>query len=118
MRTTSGSVFREMLETSRLFHFVGLGMDELSGGATLVPRSSARCKVGHSECRELVEETPQAPTPSEDSGAVLGVSGQALRAICWADVVARSMRVARPIVSCSQSKRQTYSSDSVSGSGF
>ncbi len=45
---------------------LGLGMDELSAGATLVPRvKRAVQSLAISECRELVEETLKLQTPSE-----------------------------------------------------
>jgi phosphoenolpyruvate-protein phosphotransferase (PTS system enzyme I) len=45
---------------------LGLGMDELSAGATLVPRvKRAVQSLAISECRELVEETLKLHTPSE-----------------------------------------------------
>jgi phosphotransferase system enzyme I (PtsI) len=45
---------------------LGLGMDELSAGATLVPRvKRAVQSLAISECRELVEETFKLQTPSE-----------------------------------------------------
>src|SRR5437899_1501532 len=45
---------------------LGLGMDELSAGATLVPRvKRAVQSLAISECRELVEEALKLQTPSE-----------------------------------------------------
>jgi len=45
---------------------LGLGMDELSAGATLVPRvKRAVQSLAIPECRELVEETLKLQTPSE-----------------------------------------------------
>jgi phosphoenolpyruvate-protein phosphotransferase (PTS system enzyme I) len=45
---------------------LGLGMDELSAGATLVPRvKRAVQSLAISECRELLEETLKLQTPSE-----------------------------------------------------
>jgi len=45
---------------------LGLGIDELSAGATLVPRvKRAVQSLAISECRELVEETLKLQTPSE-----------------------------------------------------
>ena len=45
---------------------LGLGMDELSAGATLVPRvKRAVQSLSISECRELVEEALKLQTPSE-----------------------------------------------------
>jgi phosphotransferase system enzyme I (PtsI) len=45
---------------------LGLGMDELSAGATLVPRvKRAVQSLAISECRELIEETLKLQTPSE-----------------------------------------------------
>ena len=51
---------------------LGLGMDELSAGATLVPRvKRAVQSLAIPECRELVEETLKLQTPSEILGRCL-----------------------------------------------
>jgi phosphotransferase system enzyme I (PtsI) len=57
-----GEMAGEVLFTPLL---LGLGMDELSAGATLVPRvKSAVQRVTTTECRQLVEEVLELDTPS------------------------------------------------------
>ena len=57
-----GEMAGEVLFTPLL---LGLGMDELSAGATLVPRvKSAVQRLTISECEELVEEVLKLDTPS------------------------------------------------------
>ena len=55
---------------------LGLGMDELSAGATLVPRvKRAVQSLTIPECRELVAETLKLNTASEILRALPGISG-------------------------------------------
>ena len=57
-----GEMAGEVLFTPLL---LGLGMDELSAGATLVPRvKSAVQRLTTSECAQLLEEVLQLDTPS------------------------------------------------------
>ena len=56
---------------------LGLGMDELSVGATLVPRvKRAVQSLSVTECQELVEETLKLQTPSEILNRCLALAGQ------------------------------------------
>ena len=56
---------------------LGLGMDELSAGATLVPRvKRAVQSLAIAECRQLVDETLALETPSEILDRCLELANQ------------------------------------------